>query len=355
MAVTIIAEAGVNHNGDAKMARGLIDVAADAGADAVKFQTFKAGLLATATAPKADYQNATTGAAETQLSMLERLELPAAWHRGLVDHCRDKGLDFLSTPFDHQSLAFLVEDLGLRTLKMASGEITNGPLLLQAGQSGCDIILSTGMSTLQEVEDALAVLAFGFTDPQGTPSRQAFRAAFASAAGRAALSDKVVVLHCTTEYPAPAQDTNLAAMATLADAFALRVGLSDHTEGIAVPIAAAALGAHVIEKHFTLDRALPGPDHKASLEPGELTAMIAGVRAVEEALGDGVKGPRPSEMKNMDIARKSLVALRPLRAGEPFGTDTLGAKRPGSGVSPMDYWDWLGRPAPRDFAADETL
>ena len=355
MAVTIIAEAGVNHNGDAEMARGLIDVAADAGADAVKFQTFKAGLLATATAPKADYQNATTGAAETQLAMLKRLELPAAWHRGLVDHCRDKGLDFLSTPFDHQSLAFLVDDLGLKTLKMASGEITNGPLLLRAGLSGCDIILSTGMSTLQEVEDALAVLAFGFTDPQGTPSRQAFRAAFASAAGRAALSDKVVVLHCTTEYPAPAQDTNLAAMATLADAFALRVGLSDHTAGIAVPIAAAALGAHVIEKHFTLDRALPGPDHKASLEPGELTAMIAGVRAVEAALGDGVKGPRPSEMKNMDIARKSLVALRPLRVGEPFGADDLGAKRPGSGISPMDYWDWLGRPAPRDLAADETL
>ena len=355
MAVTIIAEAGVNHNGDAKMARGLIDVAADAGADAVKFQTFKAGLLATATAPKADYQNATTGAAETQLAMLKRLELPAAWHRGLVDHCRDKGLDFLSTPFDHQSLAFLVDDLGLKTLKMASGEITNGPLLLRAGLSGCDIILSTGMSTLQEVEDALAVLAFGFTDPQGTPSRQAFRAAFASAAGRAALSDKVVVLHCTTEYPAPAQDTNLAAMATLADAFALRVGLSDHTEGIAVPIAAAALGAHVIEKHFTLDRALPGPDHKASLEPGELAAMIAGVRAVEAALGDGVKGPRPSEMKNMDIARKSLVALRPLRVGEPFDADDLGAKRPGSGISPMDYWDWLGRPAPRDLAADETL
>ena len=355
MAVTIIAEAGVNHNGDAEMARDLIDVATEAGADAVKFQTFKAGLLATATAPKADYQNVTTGAAETQLAMLKRLELPAAWHQGLVDHCRDKGVDFLSTPFDHQSLAFLVDDLGLKTLKMASGEITNGPLLLQAGQSGCDIILSTGMSTLQEVEDALAVLAFGFTDPQGTPSRQAFRAAFASAAGRQALSDKVVVLHCTTEYPAPAADTNLAAMATLADAFGLRVGLSDHTEGIAVPIAAAALGAHVIEKHFTLDRALPGPDHMASLEPGELTAMIAGVRAVEAALGDGVKGPRPSEMKNMDIARKSLVALRPLRAGEPFGADDLGAKRPGSGISPMDYWDWLGRPAPRDLAADETL
>ena len=355
MAVTIIAEAGVNHNGDAEMARDLIDVATEAGADAVKFQTFKAGLLATATAPKADYQNVTTGAAETQLAMLKRLELPAAWHQGLVDHCRDKGVDFLSTPFDHQSLAFLVDDLGLKTLKMASGEITNGPLLLQAGQSGCDIILSTGMSTLQEVEDALAVLAFGFTDPQGTPSRQAFRAAFASAAGRQALSDKVVVLHCTTEYPAPAADTNLAAMATLADAFGLRVGLSDHTEGIAVPIAAAALGAHVIEKHFTLDRALPGPDHMASLEPVELTAMIAGVRAVEAALGDGVKGPRPSEMKNMDIARKSLVALRPLRAGEPFGADDLGAKRPGSGISPMDYWDWLGRPAPRDITADETL
>ena len=355
MAVTIIAEAGVNHNGDADMAHRLIDVAAEAGADVVKFQTFKAALLATATAPKAAYQNATTGAAESQLAMLERLELPADWHRGLVERCRDKGVDFLSTPFDRQSLGFLVNDLGLGTLKMASGEITNGPLLLQASESGCDIILSTGMSTLQEVEDALAILAFGFTDPRGTSGRQAFRAALASAAGRRALSEKVVVLHCTTEYPAPAGDANLAAMATLADAFGLRVGLSDHTEGIAIPIAAAALGAHVIEKHFTLDRALPGPDHQASLEPGELTAMIAGIRAVEAALGDGVKGPRPSEMKNMAIARKSLVALRPVRAGEPFGEDSLGAKRPGSGVSPMDYWDWLGQPAPRDLAADETL
>ncbi len=355
MSVTIIAEAGVNHNGDAEMARRLIDVATEAGADAVKFQTFKAGLLATAAAPKADYQNATTEGGESQLAMLERLELPAAWHRELVERCRDKGLDFLSTPFDRQSLGFLAGDLGLETLKMASGEITNGPLLLQAGQSGRDIILSTGMSTLQEVEDALAILAFGFTEPGGTPGRQAFRAAFASAAGRAALAEKVVILHCTTEYPAPARDTNLAAMATLRDAFGLPVGLSDHTEGIAIPIAAAALGAQVIEKHFTLDRALPGPDHKASVEPGELTEMIAGIRAVEAALGDGVKGPRPSEMKNMDIARKSLVALRPVSAGEPFSEDNLGAKRPGSGVSPMDYWDWLGQKAPRDLAPDEAL
>ena len=355
MSVTIIAEAGVNHNGEVEMAHRLIDVAAEAGADAVKFQTFKAGLLATAAAPKADYQNATTGRAESQLAMLKRLELPAAWHRELIERCRDKGLDFLSTPFDRQSLGFLADDLGLKTLKMASGEITNGPLLLQAGQSGCNIILSTGMSTLQEVEDALAILAFGFTDTGGVPGRQAFRAAFASAAGRAALAVKVVILHCTTEYPAPVEDTNLAAMATLRDAFGLPVGLSDHTEGIAVPIAAAALGAQVIEKHFTLDRALPGPDHKASVEPGELTAMVAGIRAVEAALGDGVKGPRPSEMKNMDIARKSLVALRPVSAGEPFSEDNLGAKRPGSGVSPMDYWDWLGQKAPRDLAPDEAL
>ena len=355
MSVTIIAEAGVNHNGEIEMAHRLIDVAAEAGADAVKFQTFKAGLLATEAAPKADYQNATTGHAESQLAMLKRLELPAAWHRELIDRCRDRGLDFLSTPFDRQSLGFLVDDLDLKTLKMASGEITNGPLLLQASQSGRDIILSTGMSTLQEVEDALAILAFGFTDPGGTPGRQAFRAAFASAAGRAALSEKVVILHCTTEYPAPVGDTNLAAMETLRNAFGLPVGLSDHTEGIAIPIAAAALGAQVIEKHFTLDRTLPGPDHKASVEPGELTAMIAGIRAVEAALGDGVKGPKPSEMKNMDIARKSLVALRPISAGEPFSEDNLGAKRPGSGVSPMDYWDWLGKKAPRDFKPDEAL
>jgi N-acetylneuraminate synthase len=355
MPVTIIAEAGVNHNGEVEMARRLIEVAADAGADAVKFQTFKADLLATAAAPKADYQNATTESAESQLAMLKRLELPAAWHHELVERCRDKGLEFLSTPFDRQSLGFLTDDLDLKTLKMASGEITNGPLLLQAGQSGRNIILSTGMSTLQEVEDALAILAFGFIGPGSKPGRQAFRAAFASADGRAALLEKVVILHCTTEYPSPAGDANLAAMATLRKAFGMPVGLSDHTEGIAVPIAAAALGAQVIEKHFTLDRALPGPDHKASVEPGELTAMIAGIRAVEAALGDGIKGPRPSEMKNMDIARKSLVALRPVRAGEPFDADNLGAKRPGSGVSPMDYWDWLDQPAPRDLATDEAL
>ena len=246
MSVTIIAEAGVNHNGDSEMARRLIDVAAEAGADAVKFQTFKADLLATATAPKADYQNATTETGETQLAMLKRLELPVAWHRELVNRCRDNGLEFLSTPFDRQSLGFLTDDLGLKTLKMASGEITNGPLLLQAGQSGCDVILSTGMSTLQEVEDALAILAFGFTDPGGTPGRQAFRAAFASAAGQAALSEKVVVLHCTTEYPAPAGDANLAAMETLRNTFGLPVGLSDHTEGIAIPIAAAALSGRTV-------------------------------------------------------------------------------------------------------------
>ena len=355
MAVYVIAEAGVNHNGDPGMARRLIDVAVEAGADAVKFQTFKASNLATKTAPKADYQTVTTEAGESQIAMLRRLELLPARHHELVTHCRDKGIDFLSTPFDGESLGFLVGDLGLDTVKMASGEITNGPLLLQAARSGCDVILSTGMSTLQEVEEALGVLAFGFVDPHGEPGRQAFAGAFATEAGRDALRRKVAILHCTTEYPAPAGDANLLAMDTLRETFGLRVGLSDHSEGIAVPIAAAARGAEVIEKHFTFDRSLPGPDHKASLEPGELKSMIAAIRAVEIAVGDGVKAPRPSEIKNMAIARKSLVALAPVSAGAPFTEETLGAKRPGDGISPMAYWDWLGRPAPRDLDEDEML
>ena len=353
MAVYVVAEAGVNHNGDAGMARRLVDVAAEAGADAVKFQTFKAGMLATRTAPKAAYQTST--ADESQLAMLRRLELPAAHHRELVERCRERGIEFLSTAFDRHSLDFLVEVVGLKTLKMASGEITNGPLLLQAARSGRDIILSTGMSTLAEVEEALGVLAFGYGEPDAQPSRQGFHAAFACPANREVLREKVVVLHCTTEYPAPPRDANLTAMDTMRDAFGLRVGISDHTEGIAVPIAAVARGAVVVEKHFTLDRSLPGPDHVASLEPGELRDMVAGIRAVEAALGDGVKAPQPSERKNLDVARKSLVTLMPVRAGEPFTERTLGAKRPGIGVSPMAYWEWLGRPAPRDFSADEAL
>jgi len=340
MSVLVIAEAGVNHNGDAAMAVKLIDAAAEAGADAVKFQTFSADEVAVPSAPKAAYQMESTAAAESQLDMIRKLELDRDAHRDLLAHSRKRA-----------SLDFLVKDMKLDTLKIPSGEITNGPMLLAAGRSGCAIILSTGMATLDEIGRALGVLAFSMAGGRGEPTAEAFAAAFASPAGRDALARRVTLLHCTTAYPTPYADANLRAMATMRDAFGLAVGYSDHTPGIAVAAAAVALGARVIEKHFTLDRTLPGPDHKASLEPGELKAMIGQIRAVEDALGDGDKAPAPSERANMDIARKSLVTLKPVKAGEPFTTDNLGIKRPGGGVSPMEYWRWLGRPAPRDFPA----
>ncbi len=353
--VYVIAEAGVNHNGEADMALRLIDAAAAGGADAVKFQTFRAEDLVTEAAPKAAYQKAAGDSGESQLAMLRRLELSPATHRDLLAHCRRRGIEFLSTPFDRESLRFLVQDLDLKTLKIASGEITNGPLLLAAAQSGRHIVLSTGMSTLGEVEEALGVLAFGFTASRGAPSRGAFHAAFDSEAGREALRERVVLLHCTTAYPAPVAEANLRAMDTLREVFGLPVGLSDHTPGIAVAIAAAARGAAVLEKHFTLDRALPGPDHQASLEPGELQDMVAGIRAVTMALGDGDKQPTPSEQRNAPIARRSLVAAKSIRTGETFRTDNVTAKRPGTGLTPLAYWDLLGREATRDYAPDDLI
>ncbi len=353
--VYVIAEAGVNHNGDADMARQLVDAAAKAGADGVKFQTFRAESLASAKAPKAQYQIETTGGGESQLDMLRRLELSAQDHHALVHHCREKGIDFLSTPFDLKSLEFLVGELELETLKLPSGAITNGPLLLAAARSGADVILSTGMSTLHEVRDAIGVLAFGYTDAGSPPSRQAFDRALKSDAGQESLCRKATLLHCTSEYPAPFADVNLRAMDTLGETFGLRTGLSDHSPGTAIAIAAAGRGAVVIEKHLTLDRDLPGPDHRASIEPDALEEMTAAIRQVEAALGDGVKQPAPSERKNMAVARHSLVALCPIAKGEAFSEDNLGAKRPGGGISPMDYWAWLGRPAGRDYQADELV
>lgn len=355
MSVFVIAEAGVNHDGDRKRALALVAAAAEAGADAVKFQTFDADALASADAPKAAYQKSTTDATESQRDMLRRLQLSPALHRALKAECRKRGIRFLSSPFDVKSLRFLVGGLRLDTLKIPSGEITNGPLLLEAGESGCKIILSTGMSTLAEVRDALGVLAFAMTHGKKAPSRRAFRAAFASRSGKAALKQEVTLLHCTSQYPAPVADANLRAMATLRDAFGLRVGLSDHTPGIVVSIAAAALGAAVIEKHFTLDRSLSGPDHKASLEPEELKSMVEGIRAVERALGDGVKRPRPSERDTRKVARKSLVAARTIKKGQVIVAQDLTAKRPGTGLSPMRYWDRIGRKAKRDIARDGLL
>lgn len=350
MSVLIIAEAGVNHNGDLDRALALVDAAAEAGADVVKFQTFRAAAIASSKAPKAHYQTETTGESESQLDMLRRLELDENAHRRLLARCAERGIEFLSTPFDLQSLDLLVGGLGLKTLKIPSGEVTNAPLLLAAARSGCRLIASTGMCTLDEVSDMLGILAFGMTQPASVkPSAAAFGDAFASTAGQTALRRNVTLLHCTTEYPAPLNETNLHAMATLERAFGLPVGFSDHTQGITAAIAAAALGAVVVEKHFTLDKSLPGPDHRASLDPIELTRMVRAIRETSLALGSGDKQPSASEQRNKVVARKSLVALGAIDKGAVFTERNLGVKRPGNGLSPLLYWDWLGQVADRDY------
>jgi N,N'-diacetyllegionaminate synthase len=327
----IIAEAGVNHNGDMDLAHRLVDAAADAGADIVKFQTFSADRLVTADARKAEYQREGTAADESQYAMIKRLELSRPAHIELIERCRSRGIAFFSTAFDEQSVDLLV-DLGLEWFKVASGEITNLPLLRRIGREGKPVILSTGMATLGDIESAMAVL-------ENAGTRR----------------DRITVLHCNTEYPTPMADVNLRAMLSIGDAFGVRIGYSDHTPGTEVAIAAVALGASIIEKHFTLDRTLPGPDHKASLEPTELKAMVQAIRNIEQALGDGIKRPTASESKNIAVARKSLVAARAIRAGEIFDATNLGVKRPGTGVSPMLWDEVIGRKAPRDFAADELI
>ena len=350
--VYIIAEAGVNHNGSLEMAKQLIDVAAAAGADAVKFQTFKAENVVSRAAPKADYQKATTDATESQLEMIRRLELDRSSHEALFAYCRGRNLEFMSTPFDGESVDLLVK-LGVARLKVSSGEITNAPLLLKMARTGLPIIISTGMASLGEVEAALGVLAFGYLDYREPPSLAEFHRAWRE--GQGALQEKVTLLHCTSEYPAPLEEVNLRAMETLAIAFGLPVGYSDHTPGIGVAIAAAARGARIIEKHFTLDKSLPGPDHRASLEPEELNAMIRTIREVEAALGSHLKFPATSELKNREIVRRSLVAARRIRKGERFSEDNLTSKRPGNGISPLSYWDWIGKIAQRDFQPDEII
>ncbi len=356
MPVLIIAEAGVNHNGKEELAFELVDAAKKAGADIVKFQTFKAKNLVTASAIQADYQVKNTGNRESQLDMLSRLELSYEVHHKLLDYCNEQGIEFLSTAFDSESLKFLVEGLGLKRLKIPSGDITNAPLVLEHARTGCDLIVSTGMATLSEVEAALGVIAFGYTaDKNSNPSAEAFQAAYYSVAGQLALKEKVAVLHCTTEYPAPMVDINLKAMDTLATAFNINVGYSDHSQGITIPIAAVARGALIIEKHFTLDNNMQGPDHKASLEPHELANMVSSIRCIERALGDGLKGPRSSEIKNKAIARKSLVTVKNVMAGEKFTEDNLAIKRPGHGMSPYRYWEVLGQHAKKDYEEGEVL
>jgi N,N'-diacetyllegionaminate synthase len=329
--VLIIAEAGVNHNGDLAMAKQLIDAAADAGADLVKFQTFNADRLVTRSARKADYQTQAIGNGESHHEMLRRLELNLAMHEELIAHCATRRIAFFSTGFDIESIDMLI-GLGQDHFKIPSGEITNLPYLRHIGRLDKKVILSTGMATLGDIEAALDAL-----EQAGT--------------ARANLT----VLHCTTEYPTPMTEVNLRAMQGIQAAFAVPVGYSDHTSGIEVAIAAVAMGASVIEKHFTLDRTLPGPDHQASLEPHELKAMVIAIRNIEAALGDGVKRLTPSEARNKSVVRKSLVASQPIKAGEVFGPQNITSKRPGSGISPMRWDDVVGRAATRDFAADELI
>lgn len=352
----IIAEAGVNHNGDERLAFELVNAAYKAGADIVKFQTFKAKNLVTEEAQQADYQVANTQKQESQLAMLERLELSFEAHHKLVEHCASLGIEFLSTAFDSESLDFLVNELGLKKLKIPSGELTNAPLVLEHARTGCELIVSTGMATLSEIEMALGVIAFGYTAPETTlPSILEFQKAYASDAGQQALKDKITILHCTTEYPAPAEEINLRAMDTLGRAFELPAGYSDHSEGIVIPVAAVARGAVLIEKHFTLDKNMEGPDHKASLEPSELAAMVQSIRQVEVALGSAVKAPTVSEVKNKAVARKSLVASKVIKAGECFTPGNLVIKRPGQGMSPYRYWEIMSFKATKGYKAGDLI
>jgi len=352
----IIAEVGVNHNGRRDVAFQLVDVAVDAGVDAIKFQTFKPENLVTKEADKANYQKQTTDMNESQFAMLKRLELSYDLHYELVEYCHKNKIEFLSTAFDFESLDFLSNKLKLKKLKIPSGEITNGPLLLAYAKTGCDLILSTGMAVLGEIEEALSVLAFGLIGDNITkPSKAAFQYAYLSAEGQKTLKDKVTVLHCTTEYPAPLKEINLNAMQTVYNAFGLKVGYSDHSEGITVPIAATAIGATLIEKHFTLDKTSVGPDHKASLEPDELEAMVKAIRIVEQSMGNGIKGPMPSEFNNIPIARKSLIVAKDIKQGEIFTEENIVLKRPGNGVSPMEYWNIMGKTAQQDYFRDEVV
>lgn len=327
----IIAEAGVNHNGDIGLAKRLINVAVEAGADFVKFQTFNANRQVTRTAKKADYQAQTTGGKESQHEMLRRLELTAEMHKELIGHCATYNIGFLSTGFDIESVDLLVS-LGQDHFKIPSGEITNLPYLRHIGRFKKAVILSTGMATMGEIEAAIDVL-----EQAGTPRAN------------------MTVLHCTTEYPTPMTEVNLRAMQSIQVAFGVEVGYSDHTQGIEVAIAAVAMGATVIEKHFTLDRSLPGPDHQASLEPAELSAMVAAIRHIEVALGDGIKRLTSGEARNKLVTRKSLVASRVIKAGEAFTAENLTAKRPAAGISPMLWDEIVGKMAPRDFIADELI
>lgn len=327
--VFIIGEAGVNHNGNLELAKRLVDVASEAGVDAVKFQTFKTEKLVSKSTQKAEYQMKTTGASESQFDMIKKLELDYDAHRELQDYCKKKKIMFLSTPFDMDSID-LLNDLNIPLFKIPSGEIDNGPYIKKIAALKKPVILSTGMSTLSDIEFALNIL-------------------------RKNGCEDITVLHCNTEYPTPFNDVNLRAMITIRDAFKVKVGYSDHTKGIEVPIAAVAMGAKVIEKHFTLDKNMEGPDHMASLEPAELKKMVDSIRNIELAMGDGIKLPSVSEAKNKNIVRKSIVASKSIRVGEVFTEENITVKRPGNGISPRHWSEIIGKTAMKEYMEDELI
>ncbi|OUM33991.1 N-acetylneuraminate synthase [Pseudomonas sp. 1239] len=352
--VYVIAEAGVNHNGQRDLAFQLVELAARAGADAVKFQTFDARKLASATAPKALYQQKTTDAAESQLAMLQKLELPRAWHADLQAHAKAKGIEFISTAFDGDSLEFLCT-LDIPFFKIPSGELTNGPLLWQFARTGKPLILSTGMATLSEVEQGLAIIAHALANDQEPLGMDQVWRCWSKAQARERLKGHVTLLHCTSQYPTPLTEVNLRAMDTLQHAFGLEVGYSDHTQGLLIPLAAVARGAKVIEKHFTLDRTMSGPDHKASLEPTELAEMVAQIRGLEQALGSSSKSPQPSEWDTRNAARQQVVVTRDIVAGERFTRTDLATARCGGGLPATALWGMVGIAASRDYRAGEAV
>ena len=352
--ILFIAEAGVNHNGDINKALQLVDVAAESGADIIKFQYYKTENLLHVDTPKSGYQLSNTSISESQFEMLKKLELNSDDLEKIISRCIDKGIEFLATPFDENSLDELI-NYGVKRIKIPSGEITNGPLILKSAISKLPIILSTGMSHLSEIEDALGLIAYGRTNQEKNISTLNIKNILYTHDFYSSLNDNVTVLHCTSQYPAPVNSINLNAMQEISKKFNVSVGYSDHTEGTAIAIASAALGARVIEKHFTLDRSLPGPDHKASLEPNELFSLVRDIRSIQLALGTNEKKLFNCEKENRLIARKSLTARCEIRKGTKFSKENLIAIRPGNGISPMNYWDILGSIADKDFKTGETI
>lgn len=353
----IIAEAGINHNGDRKNAIKLIDKGISAGADAIKFQIFKAENLVTKSASKADYQLKKTNTKETQFEMLRSLELPLETYFELKDHCEKQNVDFLITAFDKESLDFIVNKLKVKKLKIPSGEITNGPFILEHALSGLDIILSTGMANLKEIETALSIIAYGYLNKnkKNIIDTRDFKKMYESSEAKKILNSKVTLLHCTTEYPAPIDELNLNAINSLRSKFNIPTGYSDHSNGIIASVIASTFDVDIIEKHFTLDKNMQGPDHAASLEPKELKLMIDYIRLVENIMGNGNKNISKSEKKNLKIARKSLVAAKNIKKGEIFSHDNIDIKRPGTGISPINYWTVIGKKSKKNYKTDDII